>query len=106
MTLVLLTACLPAMAATATLTRAWQYKTDAAAGLELRNLIGDIRVERGTEAGFHITATATIDADTQSEADALVRAIEFRTRDVGAGSRFDVAYPKRQVPEDLLRQGP
>lgn len=105
-TLVLLTACLPAMAATATLTRAWQYKTDAAAGVELRNLIGDIRIERGTEAGFHITATATIDADSQAEADALVRAIDYRTRDVGAGSRFHVAFPKDKFPKIYYAAGP
>jgi hypothetical protein len=98
-TLALLTVCLPAMAATATLTRAWQYKTDATAGLEVRSLIGDIRVERGTDTGFHITATATIEADTQDEADALVRAIDYRTRDIGAGSRFDVAFPKEQFPK-------
>ena len=105
-TLALLSACLPAMAATATLTRAWQYKTDAAAGLAVRNLIGDIRVERGTDAGFHITATATIDARTQSEADALAHAIDFRTRDVGAGSKFDVAFPKEQFPKIYYQKGP
>ena len=104
--LVLFTACLPAMAATATLTRTWQYKTDATAGLEVRNLIGDIRVERGADAGFHITATATIEADTQGEADALVRAIDYRTRDIGAGSRFDVAFPKEQFPKIYYANGP
>ena len=104
--LALLTACLPAMAATATLTRAWQYKSDAAAGLEVRNLIGDIRVERGTEPGFHITATATIEAATQDQADALARAIDYRTRDVGAGSRFEVAFPKEQFPKLYYARGP
>ena len=106
MALVLLTACLPAMAATATQTRAWQYKTDAGAGLEVRNLIGDIRVERGTEPGFHITATTTIEAATQDQADALLRAIDYRTRDVGAGSRFDVAFPKEQFPKIYYQKGP
>jgi len=105
-TLLVVTACLPAMAATATLTRAWQYKTDATAGLEVRNLIGDIRVERGTDAGFHITATATIEARTQGEADTLVRAIDYRTRDIGAGSRFDVAFPKEQFPKIYHAGGP
>jgi len=104
--LALLTACLPAMAATATLTRAWQYKSDAAAGLQVRNLIGDIRVERGTEPGFHITATATIEAATQDQADALARAIDYRTRDVGAGSRFEVAFPKEQFPKLYYARGP
>ncbi len=105
-TLALLTACLPAVAATATLTRAWQYKTDATAGLEVRNLIGDIRVERGTNTGFHITATATIEADTQDEADTLAHAIDYRTRDIGAGSRFDVAFPKEQFPKIYYAKGP
>jgi hypothetical protein len=104
--LALLTACLPAMAATATQTRAWQYKTDAAAGLEVHNLIGDIRIERGTEAGFHITATATIEAATQDQADALARAIDYRTRDVGVGSRFEVAFPKEQFPKLYYAKGP
>jgi len=105
-TVALLTACLPAMAATAVQTRAWQYKSDAAAGLQVRNLIGDIRVERGTDAGFHITATATIEAATQDQADALARAIDYRTRDVGAGSRFDVAFPKEQFPKIFYARGP
>ncbi|MGB5132583.1 MAG: hypothetical protein WBO00_08210 [Steroidobacteraceae bacterium] len=104
--LALLTACLPAMAATATQARAWQYKSDAAAGLEVRNLIGEIRVERGTEAGFHVTATATVEAATQDQADALARAIDYRTRDVGAGSRFDVAFPKEQFPKLYYAKGP
>ena len=105
-TLALLATCLPAMAATATLTRAWQYKTDATAGLAIRNLIGDIRVERGTDAGFHITATATIEAGTQGEADTLAHAIDYRTRDIGAGSRFDVAFPKEQFPKIYYARGP
>ena len=105
-TLALLAACLPAMAATATLTRALQYKTDATAGLEVRNLIGDIRVERGTDAGFHITATATIEAGTQGEADALAHPIDYRTRDIGAGSRFDVTFPKEQFPKIYYAKGP
>ncbi len=105
-TLALLAACVPALAATATQTRAWQYKGDAAAGLEVRNLIGDIRVERGTEAGFHVTAIATIEAGTQAEADALARAIDYRTRDIGAGSRFDVAFPREHFPKIFHAGGP
>lgn len=106
MALVLMATCLPAMAATATLTRAWQFKTDATAGLEVRNLIGDIHIERGTDAGFHITATATIESGTQGEADALAHAIDYRTRDIGAGSRFDVAFPKEQFPKLYYAKGP
>ena len=104
--LALFATCLPALAATTTQTRAWQYKTDAAAGLEVRNLIGDIRVERGTDAGFHITATATIEAATQDQADALAHAIDYRTRDIGVGSRFDVAFPKEQFPKIYYAKGP
>jgi len=104
--LALLTVNLPATAATSTLTRAWQFKSDAAAGLEIRNLIGDIRIERGSDASFHVTARATIVAGSQAEADRLVRAIEFRTRDVGAGSRFDVAFPKEHFPKIYYSGGP
>jgi hypothetical protein len=105
-TLATLAAALPALAATATQTRAWAYKSDAAAGLEVRNLMGDIRVERGTDAGFHVTAEATVEAGTQAEADRLVRAIDYRTSDVGAGSRFDVAFPKEQFPKIFHSGGP
>ena len=106
MAIALATAGLPAAAATATSTRAWQFKTDAAAGLEVRNLIGNVRVERGTQPGFNITATATIVAKTQDEADALAHAIDYRTRDVGAGSRFDVAFPRQQFPKIYYDRGP
>lgn len=104
--LALLAASLPATAATSTLTRAWQFKNDAAAGLEVRNLIGDIRIERGNDASFHVTARATIEAGSQAEADRLAQAIEFRTRDVGAGSRFDVAFPKENFPKIYHPGGP
>jgi len=105
-TLALMAACVPAVAATATQTRAWEFKSNAAAGLEVRNLIGDVRVERGTGAGFRVTAHATVEADTQADADRLVRAIEFRTRDIVPGSRFDVAFPKEHFPKIYLADGP
>lgn len=92
--LAMLAATLPAQAASATVTRAWQFKPGSAAGLTVRNLIGDVRVERGTDAGFHVTARATVDAGSQAEADRLAGLIEYRTSDVGAGSRFDVAFPR------------
>jgi len=95
----LLAASLPAAAASATVTRAWQFKADSVKGLEVRNLIGDIRVERGTEAGVHITAQATIDAESQAEAERLLGLIEYRTADVGAGSRFDVFLSRSHFPK-------
>src|SRR3972149_3392862 len=104
--LALLVASWPATAATSTLTRAWQFKRDAAAGLEVRNLIGDIRIERGRDASFHVTARATIEAGSQAEADRLVRAVEFHTRDMDTGSRFDVAFPKQHFPKIYHPEGP
>lgn len=104
--LALLATCLPATAATSTLTRAWQYKSDAAAGLRVRNLIGDIHIERGSEATFHVTARITVDTGSQAQADRLAHAIEFRTRDAGAGSRFDVAFPKEHFPKIYHADGP
>lgn len=92
--LALLAASLPAMAASATVTRSWKYKPESSAGLAVRNLIGDVRIERGTEPVFHVTARATVEADTQAEAERLARLIEYRTADIGAGSRFDVAFPR------------
>jgi DUF4097 and DUF4098 domain-containing protein YvlB len=97
--LAMLSASLPALAASATATRAWQFKPESAAGLTVRNLIGDIRVERGDDAGFHVTARATVDADTQAEADRLAGLIDYRTADAGAGSRFDVAFPRGHFPK-------
>jgi DUF4097 and DUF4098 domain-containing protein YvlB len=90
----LLVASLPALAASATVTRAWQFKPESVKGLEVRNLIGDIRIERGTEPGVHITARATIDTESQAEAERLLALIEYRTADVGTGSRFDVFLPR------------
>ncbi|HXV40024.1 MAG TPA: DUF4097 family beta strand repeat-containing protein [Steroidobacteraceae bacterium] len=90
----LLATSLPALAASATVTRSWKYKPESSAGLTVRNLIGDVRIERGTEAGFHVTARATVEADTQAEAERLAGLIEYRTADIGAGSRFDVAFPR------------
>jgi len=97
--LALLAASLPAGAASATATRAWQYKPESVEGLAVRNLIGDIRVERGTAPGVHITANTTVEAGTQAEADRLAGLIDFRTTDVGAGSRFDVRLSRENFPK-------
>lgn len=92
-------ATLPAAAASATVTRAWQFKPESAGGLAVRNLIGDVRVERGADTGFHVTARATVDADTQAEAERLAGLIEYRTADAGSGSRFEVRFPREHFPK-------
>jgi hypothetical protein len=103
--LVLAAVHLPAVAANATVTRAWQFKPESVKGLKIRNLIGDIRVERGTGPGFHVTARATIDASSQAEAERLLGLIEYRTSDVGEGSRFDVRLPREHFPKIYWRGG-
>ena len=97
--LALLAASLPAGAASATVTRAWQYKPESVAGLAVRNLIGDIRVERGNTPGVHISARATVEADSQAEAERLAGLVDYRTRDTGAGSRFEVRFPREHFPK-------
>ncbi len=103
--LALLAASLPALAASATVTRAWQFKPESSEGLKVRNLIGEVRVERGTTPGIHISATITIDAASQAEAERLAGLIDFRTSDVGAGSRFDVRLPREHFPKIYWEKG-
>jgi DUF4097 and DUF4098 domain-containing protein YvlB len=103
--LAMLATCLPAAAASATATRAWQFKPESNAGLTVRNLMGNVRIERGTGPGFHVTATTTIDAPTQADADRLVGLVEFRTADVGPGSRFDVRLPRAHFPNVYSERG-
>ena len=90
---------LPAGAESATVTRAWQFKPESVQGLRVRNLIGDVRVERGTDPGFHVTANATIDAASKAEAERLLSLINFKSADGGAASRFDVRLPKEHFPK-------
>jgi len=103
--LALLAASLPALAASATATRAWQFKPESNAGLTVRNLMGTVRVERGTTPGIHVSATTTIEAPTQAEADRLVGLVEFRTADVGPGSRLDVRLPREHFPKVYSERG-
>jgi hypothetical protein len=103
--LALLAASLPALAASATATRAWDFKPESNAGLKVRNLIGNIRVERGDTPGFRITANATINAASQAEAERLVALIDYRSSDVGAGSRFDVRLPREHFPKIYWEKG-
>jgi hypothetical protein len=103
--LALLAASLPALAASATATRSWQFKPESNAGLTVRNLMGNVRVERGTAPGIHVTANTTIDAGSQAEAERLLKLVEFRTSDVGAGSRFDVRLPREHFPKIYWEKG-
>jgi hypothetical protein len=103
--LALLTATLPALAASAAATRSWQFKPESNAGLTVRNLMGTVRVERGTAPGIHVTANTTIEAASQAEADRLVKLVDFRTTDVGAGSRFDVRLPREHFPKLFWDKG-
>ncbi len=103
--LALLAASLPALAASATATRAWQFKPESNAGLTVRNLMGNVRVERGTTPGIHVTATTTIEAQSQAEADRLIGLVEFRTSDVGPGSRLDVRLPREHFPKVYSERG-
>lgn len=97
--LALLAATLPALAASATASRSWQYKPESNAGLTVHNLMGNVRIERGTAPGFHVTAHTTIETASQAEADTLIKQVDFRTHDVGAGSRFDVHLPRQHFPK-------
>ena len=104
--LALLGASLPALAASATVTRAWQFKPEANAGLKVRNLVGNVRVERGTTPGIHVTANASVEAPSQAEADRLVKLIEFQSSDIGPGSRFDVRLSREHFPVIFWEEGP
>jgi len=103
--LVLLTASLPAGAASATVTRAWNFKPESSAGLTVRNLIGDVRVERGTDARIYVSAKVTIDADSEGEASRLAGLVDFRTSDIGVGSRLDVRLPRANFPKIYSERG-
>lgn len=103
--LALLGASLPALAASATATRAWDFKPEANAGLTVRNLIGNIRVERGDTPGIHITANTTVEASSQAEADRLIALVQYRSSDIGPGSRFDVYPPSKDFPRIYWEKG-
>jgi len=103
--LALLAASLPALAASATATRAWTFKPESNAGLTVRNLIGNIRVERADAPGIHITASAAIDASSQAEADRLLALVQYRSSDVGPGARFDVFLPSKDFPKIYWEKG-
>ncbi len=103
--LALAAAAFPALATTATATRAWEFRPESNAGLAVRNFIGNVRVERGSQPGIHVTATTTIEASSQAEADRLLGRVEFRTSDVGRGSRFDVRLARADFPKVYWEKG-
>jgi len=103
--LALAAASLPALAATATASRAWEFKPESNDGLAVRNFMGNVRVERGTTPGIHVTATTTIEAPSQAEAERLLKLVEFRTTDVGRGSRFDVRLARASFPKVYSDRG-
>lgn len=88
----------PAGAASASLTRAWQFQPAEAAALAVDNLVGDVSVEAAADGGFHVTANIRVEADSQAQADALARAVDFRTEDAGPRSRFQVLLPEGRFP--------
>lgn len=97
---------MPSQAASATASRAWQYKDASAAGLELDNLIGDVIVEKGDHAGFYVSVKVVAEADTAGEADALAHAVEFRSRDSGGSSLFQVKFPESHFAKIYLPGAP
>lgn len=96
--LLLLGNAVDAAAATATTTRAWQFKDADPAVLRLDSLVGDLRVERGNAAGFHVSVKVTAEAGSEAEARAIAEAVEFQTRDAGASSSFAVRLPESRFP--------
>ena len=103
--LALLAATLPALAASATVTRAWQFKPESNAGLTVRNLMGNVRVERGTAPGIHITANTTIEAATPGGGGPADRADRFPHLGRRRGLALRRAAAARAFPEDLLGEG-
>lgn len=102
--LVLLSLASQAGAETASVTRDWQFKEAGHAVLRLENLVGDLRVERGTAAGFHVSVKVTAEADSQAAAQSLAQAVQFSTRDTGSDGSFEVRLPKDRFPV-IYRQG-
>lgn len=94
----LLLSAVQAGAATVTTTRAWQYEDGAPAALEVENLIGDVRIERGTAAGFHVSVTVTAEAGDEREAREIAEAVEFNAKDAGSSSAFQVLLPQSRFP--------
>lgn len=94
-------------AATATLTRDFRFEPAIPAGLEVDNLIGDVRVEPAAEgAGFEVDVKITAEADSQAEADAIARAVDFHQRDAGADSSLKTVLPESRFPAIYREDAP
>lgn len=87
-----------AEAASATVTRAWQFTAAPDARLKVDNLIGNVSLEPATDGAFHVTATVTTEAASEAEAEALARAVDFRSQDAGARSTFQVLLAEDRFP--------
>ncbi|MCU0977394.1 MAG: DUF4097 domain-containing protein [Steroidobacteraceae bacterium] len=87
-----------AHAATATVTRAWQFKAAPDARLQVDNLIGSVTLEPAADGAFHVTATITTEADSDAAAATLARAVDFRSEDAGAKSTFQALLPEDRFP--------
>jgi hypothetical protein len=91
-------------AATATATRAWQYGDDSPATLKVENLVGNVRIERGAAAGFHVSVEVTAEAASEREAQEIADAVGFESRDAGSSSVFQVLLPASRFPM-IYREG-
>lgn len=85
-------------AATATATRAWQYEDGTPPVLKVENLVGSVRIERGTAAGFHVSVEVTAEAASGREAREIADAVGFNAKDAGASSVFQVLLPVSRFP--------
>ena len=94
----LLLATAQADAATATATRAWQYGDGSPATLKVENLVGDVRIEPGTAAGFHVSVEVTAEAASEREAREIVDEVGFNAKDAGSSSVFQVLLPASRFP--------
>jgi len=95
-----------AIAATATVTRAWQYEGASPATLRVDNLVGDVRIERGPAAGFHVSVEVTAEASSEREAREIADAVEFNAKDAGSSSAFQVRLPSSRFPLIYRPGGP
>jgi hypothetical protein len=91
-------------AATATATRAWQYGDGSPATLKMENLVGNVRIERGAAAGFHVSVEVTAEAASEREAQEIADAVGFEARDAGSSSVFQVLLPASRFPM-IYREG-
>lgn len=84
----------------------FRFEAAAPAGLEVDNLVGDVRIEPNAAGGFEVDVEVTVEAGGEAEAEALARAVRFRQRDAGAGSSLQVLLPKDEFPQIFRRSAP